>query len=874
MPLRNIGPNTCSLTGRLWRVDGELDYFESNLECFRYLFLRYEPGVAFWKGQSVQIPWTSAKGIETVYTPDITIGRSQDSLGDRPEITLEEVKPQEELDANAEQWEPKWAAARAYCAEHRFNFRFWTNLDVNLERLLNIRLIRFMIPWSDHETIVREIHEFLFNNGPSSLKECIEHVGVVRSEATVCAVALGLLGIRTLVAQLDLELNCDSFICLPRDQDALHSAPGLGATAIADPQNERHARGLRLPADQREAGFVVASNMVADHFRVALKVTPKIVLSGPPAGLPDVASPSAQSISIHREPTRSEALREEALRQAVRYLTNSLRPEQMKGMRFPKRHWADCQAKTGIPWETIRKYFNVVRRFGTYEAIKVRRSRGGVGKSRLSECADAIIAEKLSAYLDNRLKSRRAVVEGIGGEVDRKKLDCSDRTAYRRVHDIPQQTVISKRRGSKEFEEQFALHVEGMPEYVHPLELVQIDEGHLDANVTELRTRRNAGRGRLLIGVSASTFVVWSIVLCIEVARACDVSTLIYRGVLPKEDLVQKCLPLYDIKNGIPWTDASLSNELPLYGHAHLHSDNGAIFRKKSLEAYNKSHKTDWTFRPLAKASSGGLVEAIMDVVNTVLHEIHGTTESNPERLGDYDSEGKATLTIDEVMQVILLGLRRWHNTEKALLGDMTPMQKLYTDMQGGVRGLPFPPPPRLDDPAQRYRLWVDVLPRARKVVGEQGIKIKHYKYWHPELRPYQKARSAKKAERVEYSSHPDRPELIHARLTGAAGTRIVDVRCSNLRQMERLERIKAAKLGVTQPFTPLNRSEKLAIREQIDHIVSQSEKDMKQVRRKLESDRTRQKNLPDFSSSAPNNGSQTAAHQFSTTPVKPLTSK
>ncbi|MCZ4077340.1 hypothetical protein O1W68_05240 [Rhodococcus sp. H36-A4] len=62
-----------------------------------------------------------------------------------------------------------------------------------------------------------------------------------------------------------------------------------------------------------------------------------------------------------------------------------------------------------------------------------------------------------------------------------------------------------------------------------------------------------------------------------------------------------------------------------------------------------EQHGIDLGYRPLARPHYCGIVERILGTVMTQVHELHGTTFSNPTERGSYDSKGTAGLTLREL---------------------------------------------------------------------------------------------------------------------------------------------------------------------------------------------------------------------------------
>lgn len=82
---------------------------------------------------------------------------------------------------------------------------------------------------------------------------------------------------------------------------------------------------------------------------------------------------------------------------------------------------------------------------------------------------------------------------------------------------------------------------------------------------------------------------------------------------------------------------------------AAFHADNAAEFHSAALDRAVRNQVMDLIWRPGGKKNYGAYIERYLGTLNRRLHELPGTTFRNPQHRGDYDSEGFACMTIDEV---------------------------------------------------------------------------------------------------------------------------------------------------------------------------------------------------------------------------------
>ncbi len=89
-----------------------------------------------------------------------------------------------------------------------------------------------------------------------------------------------------------------------------------------------------------------------------------------------------------------------------------------------------------------------------------------------------------------------------------------------------------------------------------------------------------------------------------------------------------------------------------------LYLDNAAEFKSEALRRGCEQHGIRLDYRPLGRPHYGGIVERIIGTAMQMIHdELPGTTFSNHDQRGDYDSENKAALTLHELERWLTLAV-------------------------------------------------------------------------------------------------------------------------------------------------------------------------------------------------------------------------
>lgn len=90
-----------------------------------------------------------------------------------------------------------------------------------------------------------------------------------------------------------------------------------------------------------------------------------------------------------------------------------------------------------------------------------------------------------------------------------------------------------------------------------------------------------------------------------------------------------------------------------------LYLDNAAEFKSEALRRGCEQHGIQLNYRPPGQPQYGGIVERVIGTAMQRGHELPGTTFSNPDQRGEYDSEQLAALTLLELERTAGL-LSRW----------------------------------------------------------------------------------------------------------------------------------------------------------------------------------------------------------------------
>ena len=155
--------------------------------------------------------------------------------------------------------------------------------------------------------------------------------------------------------------------------------------------------------------------------------------------------------------------------------------------------------------------------------------------------------------------------------------------------------------------------------------------------------------------------------------------------------------------------------------------DNSPEFHSDAFGRGCGQHGITLRHRPPGAPHWGGIVERLIGTAMAVVHELPGTTFSNPAERGEYDSASAACLTLAELERWLVLAVTGpYHNSVHGGLGE-PPLAR----WRAGVAEHGAPPAV-----ADSQAFLVDFLPVLRRRITREGIVCDHIAYYNDALRP------------------------------------------------------------------------------------------------------------------------------------------
>lgn len=365
-----------------------------------------------------------------------------------------------------------------------------------------------------------------------------------------------------------------------------------------------------------------------------------------------------------------------------------------------------------------RQVYVLVRQYrqgsGLVTDLAPGQSSGGKGKGRLPEPVERIIRELLhKRFLTRQKRSLAMVYRDVVQACKAQGLPVPARnTVALRIAKLNPVQLGRSREGAAAIR---PLQAAGgiVPEVHAPLDQVQIDHTVIDLIIVDERDRQPIGRPYLTVAIDVYSRCLVGMVVTLEAPSAVSVGLCLAHIVCDKRSWLEH------LKVEADW---------PMSGKPRLlYLDNAAEFKSEALRRGCEQHGIKLSYRPPGQPHYGGIVERVIGTTMQRVHELPGTTFSNPDQRGEYDAEGMAALTLRELERWLTLAIASYHGTVHGSL-HQTPAARW-------AEGIACCGPPSVVTHATAF--LVDFLPVIRRTLTRTGFVIDHIHYFADVLKPW-----------------------------------------------------------------------------------------------------------------------------------------
>ena len=390
----------------------------------------------------------------------------------------------------------------------------------------------------------------------------------------------------------------------------------------------------------------------------------------------------------------------------------------------------DNQARiAGVHRATIYRWIEAYQTTGLVSSLVPKSRPGGKGKSRLSDETEALMNVTIEDfYLHKQKRSVKKTCEEVSRRCRMANLIPPHyNTVRNRITILSERIKLEKRSGAKVAAQKFEPAVGAFPGGDWPLAIVQIDHTLLDIQLVDDIDRMPIGRPWITLAIDSFSRMVMGMYVSFDPPGALSTGLCIAHAVLPKE----KWLAKHDITNSWPvWGLMSV-----------VLADNAKEFRGDMLKKACLEYKIELRWRPVGKPRYGAYIERLMGTFGEEIHTLPGTTFSNLQERGEYDSEAHAAMTLSEFetwLANFITGI--YHQRLHSGIG-MSPIKKFEEGILGTSSELGIGLPPKVAD---EERLRLHLMPFVERTVQRYGIMLDDIHYYHNVLGPWINAADSK----------------------------------------------------------------------------------------------------------------------------------
>ena len=373
--------------------------------------------------------------------------------------------------------------------------------------------------------------------------------------------------------------------------------------------------------------------------------------------------------------------------------------------------------KLGIHFTTLYRWIKQYRSTGTLVSLLSKPSGRKKEETRLDFNTEKIMQEIIqNHYLSKQKPSVQSTINKINDECLKKNITPPGKNTIRnRIHKLSEYEVL-KKRGSESIARTKFLPVPGKFEKSYPLQLIQIDHTKVDIELVDDEHRKNIGRPYITVAIDVYSRMIVGYYLSLNPPSVTSVALCITNSILPKEKLLM---------------DLDINTNWNVWGFPEtIHVDNGADFRSESLKHSGLLYGINIEFRPIRKTHFGGHIESVIKTLMKATHEIPGTTFSNIQQKGEYDSSKNASMTFSEFEKWLITFITKIYHKRIHSEINMTPEQLWEIGLFGGDAPIGLLPKP--SDP---QTILIDFLPLFTRTIQKNGVNIDGINYYDNLLR-------------------------------------------------------------------------------------------------------------------------------------------
>jgi putative transposase len=374
---------------------------------------------------------------------------------------------------------------------------------------------------------------------------------------------------------------------------------------------------------------------------------------------------------------------------------------------------------------TLYRWIQQYRRTGRLSTLVPAKRGVRAGHHRLAADVEAVLSTTIDeVYLSPQKRSVSYTAHEVARRCRNAGLKAPDaRTIRRRIKALSDKERLRGREGGRAVRDKYAPIQGVFPGADWPLAVVQIDHTPVDLILVDDISRRPVGRPWITLAIDVFSRMVAGFYVSFDPPGAMAVGLCLAHAILPKDTWLTQ----HNIVT--PW---------PVWGvMSTVHADNGKEFRGTMLRKACQEYGMNLHWRPVARPHFGGHIERLLGTLNHEIHNLPGSTFSNPQARGAYNSDQHAAMTLSELERWLAITIVEIYHQRRHREIGTTPLQKYEEGIFGSAEHLGRGLPDRLLD---ETRLRLDFMPYAERTVQPHGITIDEIQYYDDVLRPWIRA--------------------------------------------------------------------------------------------------------------------------------------
>lgn len=355
--------------------------------------------------------------------------------------------------------------------------------------------------------------------------------------------------------------------------------------------------------------------------------------------------------------------------------------------------------------------YRLLADFDRTQSLRVflRLPRADKGKKKIPSKVDRLIRAVIrKEYLTDQRKMISTVAEAVEIRCKRKRWPPPHKsTVARRIRELLPKQIVQAREGRKAARGRHDLARGKHPDVLYPLDLWQMDHTPSDyCIVDEVHRRPIDGAQTLTVALDIHTRCVAGFTLMMEAASVRVAGACMAHAILPKERFLQ------EMGVDVDW---------PCYGKPTvLYTDNASEFEAKHFLMACDVNGIEARKRPKGAPNYAGHIESLFRTFLQKVHELEGSRFANWVKRMEYDTTGRAIMTIQEFRRWFTIFITKYyHQKSHSGLNELPPIKA----WENGIRGTGDKPGIGIPDrDPDEFRLRMDFLPGIERTVQDYGI--------------------------------------------------------------------------------------------------------------------------------------------------------